>query len=910
MASITQKVTSYIQGVSQQPDHLKRPGQVRELVNGLPDVTHGLMKRPGSKVITELTNVDTNGKWFTIFRDDEEKYLGRVRDGAIRIWSIIDGSEKTVTYATDAEGKNPATDLDYLRQSSNYDLDILSVNDYTFVINKTRKVTMGEQSVNTRPHEAFVQIKLAEYNTEYDLIIASPDAVADKEVTSATGLATSSPPTERGGSGGKAGFKEFTVNGSGDKKNLRFSITTTASPTYHDPNGEEYDIVHWVHSTSIRLLNGGSGWQAGDTVNANMNGHNYSVTITSVSKSLSYTKLIPTTPFLTVKDQTGGTLKFQDILTHFKTDIERVTGWEAQIIGNGLYIKAPEKFTIYSSGGRTDDTIYAFTNKANNVSYLPTMCKDGYVVKILNTGELDDDYYVKFIGTEPGVDGAGAWEETVEPGIPININNNTMPYQLVRQADGTFLCSPVAWDDREVGDERTNSQPSFVGDYINKIFFYRNRLGFLSNENIILSRPGDFFNFWVNTAITVSDADPIDLAATSLTPCELHDALGTKVGLLLFSRDRQFFFGTSQDVLTPSTAKIETYSTYVCNEHLPVIDMGTTVSFFGRGGKYSRLFEMTKLSDTQAPDILEQSKIVSEYLPADINEVCQSKENTLLASAKRGSSDVYLYRYFNDGQERIQSSWFRWKLRGSLQYHTVDKDIYYSVEEHNGAFYLAKTDLTAASDSDLLQSSDVVASPCLDLRTTVAKAQVTYDSVTDVSTFTTPYTYASDAEIVAFDDGKNNTAVGIPITIGLNPTEIQIKGDWTYSDLSIGYPFNFEVDLPHIYYTKQSDRQSVTDTRAYLNIHRVNLRFADSGLVNTKVNYSYKDPFTLTWEQSPANRYKANTQEVVEYAPLVVPCYDKNTNFNIQLSSSTPFPVTLLSMEWEGRINSKSYTSV
>ena len=321
MASITQKVTSYIQGVSQQPDHLKRPGQVRELVNGLPDVTHGLMKRPGSKVITELTNVDKLGKWFTIFRDDEEKYLGRVRDGAIRIWSIIDGTEKTVTYATDAEGKNPATDLDYLQQSSNYDLDILSVNDYTFIINKTQKVTMGEQSVNTRPHEAFVQIKLAEYNTEYDLIITSPDAVADKEVTGATGLATASPGTEKGGSGGKAGYKEFTVDGGGDKKNLRFSITTTASPTYYDPNGEGYDQVHWNHSTSIRLLNGGSGWQVGDQVSANMNGHNYGVTVTSIGKSLSYTKLVPTTPFLTVKDQSAGALKFQDILTHFKTDI-------------------------------------------------------------------------------------------------------------------------------------------------------------------------------------------------------------------------------------------------------------------------------------------------------------------------------------------------------------------------------------------------------------------------------------------------------------------------------------------------------------------------------------------------------------------------------------------------------------
>jgi len=236
----------------------------------------------------------------------------------------------------------------------------------------------------------------------------------------------------------------------------------------------------------------------------------------------------------------------------------------------------------------------------------------------------------------------------------------------------------------------------------------------LSNENVILSRPGDFFNFWSHTAITISDADPIDLAATSLTPCELHDALGTKVGLLLFSRDRQFLFGTSNDVLSPSTAKIETYSTYVCNEHLPVMDMGTTVSFFGKGGKYSRLFEMTKLSDTQAPELIEQSKIVSEMLPSDITELAQSKENTLLAAAKRGTNTVYMYRYFNDGQERIMSSWFKWTLSGNIHYHTVDKDVYYTVEEHNGRYFLNKTTLTIAADDDIAQRTDVVFTPRLE----------------------------------------------------------------------------------------------------------------------------------------------------------------------------------------------------
>ena len=51
MAGITQTVPNYIQGISQQPDELKLPGQVNNALNVLPNITKGLEKRPGSEFI-------------------------------------------------------------------------------------------------------------------------------------------------------------------------------------------------------------------------------------------------------------------------------------------------------------------------------------------------------------------------------------------------------------------------------------------------------------------------------------------------------------------------------------------------------------------------------------------------------------------------------------------------------------------------------------------------------------------------------------------------------------------------------------------------------------------------------------------------------------------------------------------
>ena len=123
--------------------------------------------------------------------------------------------------------------------------------------------------------------------------------------------------------------------------------------------------------------------------------------------------------------------------------------------------------------------------------------KTGYVVKVANSAADEDDYYVKFFGNN-GRDGDGVWEECAKPGDNIEFDKGTMPIQMVREANGTFTVSQVTWDNAEVGTTvvgGTNPRPSFVGNTINQLVFFRNRLVMLSDENVIMSRPGYFLIF-------------------------------------------------------------------------------------------------------------------------------------------------------------------------------------------------------------------------------------------------------------------------------------------------------------------------------------------------------------------------------------------------------------------------------
>ena len=145
MVAITQKVSNYLGGVSSQSDDKKLPGQVRECLNGYPDPTFGLTKRPGFKFTSQLKNTSgtvftnqlDNAKWFYIHRDGSEKYIGCITPyanstlGNLYVWNADTGVACTITY-----GSNAQNYLSGIR--TNY--DVLTVQDTTIITNNSKTV--------------------------------------------------------------------------------------------------------------------------------------------------------------------------------------------------------------------------------------------------------------------------------------------------------------------------------------------------------------------------------------------------------------------------------------------------------------------------------------------------------------------------------------------------------------------------------------------------------------------------------------------------------------------------------------------------------------------------------------------------------------------------------------------------
>ena len=1061
MASISQTINNYIGGISQQPDEKKLPGQVVVAKNVLPDITEGLLKRPGGELIGSLSdntdhlkNSNVNGRWFHYYRDEDEQYIGQInRNGKIKVWDCKTGDAMNVYYDSRKETELKA----YLSHSNDENIQVLTLNDFTYITNRTKTTAMAETTSPAKPAEAFIELNKVEYGRQYGVNLYDADNADLQTVTTATrlsvtetvlgsdslcpnvgtqifnrtagvnqkwqitGISTGVNPTDFldtntsttytltydnpsgsditistslatgelkdivegwhqhanydslpffiqyiGATEIHFVFKEIGVNaidpsshtvllsngtvsigGSGPatadgtlannvtgnitdsttKKDLYFRLTTTGQAVPSDDVGA--DVTYSCrYTTTIDLLYGGSGWAVGDEFTVAMKNGLYTIKVEEISSSevqagLGLVRPTPTSfdaETVSTSETVLGDLSTAIIAANSTWDTwNETTGIGVKQIGNGLYIRR-DVDTAFNINTPSKDLLNVFTDSVADIADLPSQCRHGYVVKVRNSEAEEDDYYVKFEG-DNSKDGKGTWVECPEPNRKITFDPSTMPIKLVRQADKTFEVSQITWEDCLVGDTTTVPEPSFIGNTINRMLFWRNRMTLLSDEFVIMSQPGEYFNYWPKSAITYTANDVIDISASSTFPAILHDGIETNSGLILFSKTQQFLLTTDSDILTPITAKINAIATYNFNSTSNPISLGTTTGFLDNAGKYSRFWEMANVLREGEPIVIDQTKVVSNLLDKDINKISNSKENSIIFFSKKNSTVLYGFKYFNTSDKRLQSSWFTWEFNGKVIHHAVLDDALYVVIRNpdNNKDSLQKIAIKLDSDTNTIiddrnntdSSDDITYRIYLDSIYKLSSGLGTYDLSTDSTTFTTPEGFSSFENLKLYDNNTSSDDVGelIPISEA-SETKVVVDGDWSSRDSILGYTYDMEVKLPTIYKTIVSDANVNTDTTGSLVVHSVKLSFGANGTYTTTLDRKGKPSYTDTWESTPSDEYEANQVGIDNLTIRTIPAYENNHNLSISIKSSAPTPATLYSMSWEGDYTNKYYQRV
>ena len=246
-----------------------------------------------------------------------------------------------------------------------------------------------------------------------------------------------------------------------------------------------------------------------------------------------------------------------------------------------------------------------------------------------------------------------------------------MPHTLRQDPDQIgslrFSFNTGEWDDRVAGDEDTNPAPSFVGQSINDIFFHRNRLGIIAGENVIFSEASGYFNFFRTTVRSLLDSAPIDVAVSQNEVSILKAAIPVQDNLLLFSELNQFTLSAAQ-LLTPTEVTIDQSTKFECDLETTPVGAGNSVFFATKAGGFAGIREYYTNNETEINDATLITSHIPQYLEGNVRKMAaSSNENILVCLTNGNKREAYIYNWYDQSNERLQSAWSKWKFAKEIE---------------------------------------------------------------------------------------------------------------------------------------------------------------------------------------------------------------------------------------------------
>ena len=792
MPLLTTSVPNLVQGVSQQPDNLRHPGQAESQTNALSSVVDGLTKRPNTDHVKVLSSgVNNNAKVHVFDRDSANKHLFIFANnsGAVSLIAkdTTDGDDVPVTISSDAQAY-----LNYHPITGGvvpeYHLSTLSVADYTFVANNQKTVEEDSATSTALANEAIVFVKQGDYEKEYTVTLDGVDKTATSGASSA--------------------------------------------------GADEADSAH-IAAEIVNALGTVSGY--------------------TFTRNGSVIKIVKTS---------GMTISVRDGLSN---------------TGLGL---------VY--------------DEVNYITDLPAKCFNGHRVKVRGDIELSqDDYYVKFVTKDSASFGEGAWEEDIGYGVKTSLNKTTMPIVIVPTFTGTAVTgytvectgetgASTAWTNRLCGDDTTNEKPSFVGQQVNDMFFYKNRLGILTDTSVVFSEADKYFNFYRTTVLSLLDSAPIDVGLAHTKITTLRHAIAFQEKLVLFSDHSQFIL-RGNELLTPKTVNIAPVTEYELKEFGIPLAMSNFIYFPYPKSSYTGVYEYYVDNDSDTYDAVDLTAQVPTYVPSDVYQLLGSPSENVLIGVPTSSTELYVYKYFWQGKDKIQSSWSKFTFANTIKGLAMVDSILYLIIWDGTNLCMETLDFSTGQ-----VDSGKTYKILLDRRVAHSSLTRSYSASSKLTTVSTmPYDPAN--AVIYTKDGARH------VITRTSASAFTVNGDFSSTEFFVGR----EYDMEYEFSTQTLKQPTERGGRATSNFTNQILRngavdYSDTGHFTIEVTPQYRDSYSYAFNPSVLGADSTVGSLVLDDGSFRFPVHCKHDDATIKIKSSSALPMKVLSAEFENFIHARS----
>ena len=832
MPLITTSVPNLVQGVSQQPDNLRHSGQAESQTNALSSVVDGLTKRPNTDHVKVVGTNALASKTHIFNRDANNQHAFLFTHNVTNGLLVA----KNLANGNDVPVTISTDAQAYLDTATapTSHLSVLSVADYTFVASNQQTVAMDSATSTALANEAIVFVKQGNDDADYSVTVDGTKATHTARTHSPVHSSEAIAAGLSVDIAALTGVSSATANGSVIKVVMSSDLPITVSDTLSNTGlGLVYKEVNYITDLPAKCFNGHRVKVRGDL---------------ELSQDDYYVK------FVTKDSATFGEGAWEeDVGYGVKTTLDKTT----------MPIEIVPTFKSYVSHG-------------------------GNVYKALSN-------HTSAGGNEPGTGGGAAyWELDTSIKVATAWSASSVAYVGSSNTVVSYAVQTATWTNRLCGDADTNPNPSFVGKEINDMFFYKNRLGVLTDTSVVFSEADQYFNFFRTTVLTLLDSAPIDVGVAHTKITTLKNAVAFQEKLVLFSEQSQFIL-QGNELLTPKTVNIAPVTEYEKKTLGAPVTVGNFIYFTYPRGSYTGVYEYAVDSSSEVYSASDITAQVPAYIPSQVYDfVGSANENTLIGRSM-ATNDVYVYRYFWQGEDKIQSSWSKFTFANSIVGMGVIESTLY-LFTHDGTNQCLETLDLSLKQTDTGKSYKIL----LDRRVASSALGKSYSATSKLTTVTSmPYDPVNS--VVYTDDGGRYELTRT------SATEFTVNGDLSSATFFVG----LEYDMEYEFSTQTLKQPTERGGRATSNFTKQILRngaveYSDTGHFTIEVTPQYRDTYSYAFNPSILGADSVVGSLVLDDGSFRFPVHCKHDEATIKIKSSSALPMKVLSAEFENFIHARS----
>lgn len=927
MANITTSVPNLIQGVSQQSPKVRLAGQCEEQLNAIPTITKGLTKRPPARLIKRLTDANVFKKGDMIHfieRSATERYVIVIEhrsrgdnQGVLRAFNLDTGVEATIEGVTGGYNINN----NYLSISTPEDsyklLKARTLGDSTFILNTTKTVKKHtEKSEPLDKSRALVFIKQGDYGKTYGLKFRT---LARFTGSGATFALTWEIADKKGGGAGFQGVTsvqksykltsvEVASGGSGyadddtptlDFVNIDWQTRPEIVTTIENGAVTDVELVHagetiyyYIHpdvegnknlEDFPSIVNSSEPYEEVSIVTGSASGSG------SAKEQVADSTNIARELYLALTNQDA-----TDKYTESETKSATVAADYSFVHKDGSIIitrNDGRDFYVEAFDGLNGSGLGLVHKETDALSDLPVRAPDGLRVAV--RGEADaneDDYYLRFETNDGQAFGEGGWVEDVGPDLDIAFDADTLPLQLVNSDVNTFTLDTTSWTRRRVGDDETNPFPSFVDQKINNMIFFKNRFGFIFQDIIVLSEAAELFNFFRTTVRTLLDTAPIDVTSASANVTDLRSSVAFQENLLLFGDRGQFVL--KGDPLTNDTVTLNPITNYNVDTTQDPLAVGSYVYFPFTRGDFLGLQEYSLNATTDVYDSDDLTTQIPSYITSgDVLMTTGSSSADILAVAN-GNNEIYIYKYFFSGREKVISSWGKFTLPFDVVGMQFMKSSLFVVGNKDG-----QSVITELKCEELRLEDDTTGGFTLHLDL-LKKHTFTEDVVTVAESIDIDLGFVPESadEVEVFDLDGNRVRV-----IAVNNNTATISGFYKTCFSGLKYSMEYTFSEPVF---KQGNPPTTSGLARFI-LRNGTLFFSDASAFKVEVTPRARDKRVFTYSPSIINVDTIGTR-MSEDGKFRFSIFTQADESVIKIVNDSAFSANFQSCEFEANVHTRS----